>query len=83
MMDNDNNENWKNQTYLMGGIVGGLFGLLAAYLFNRAAEEEAERNGGKPTKIPTMQLIGLSLAGLNFIRQITEAGKGGKQGKKR
>lgn len=75
----DNNQSWKSKTYLVGGVLGGLFGLLAAYLFNRAAEEEAERNGGKPAKIPTMQLIGLSLAGLNFIRQITEAGKGGKK----
>lgn len=75
----DNNENWKNKTYVMGGLLGSVFGLLAAYLFNRATEEEAERNGGKPTKIPTMQLLGLSLAGLNFIRQITEAGKGGKK----
>lgn len=75
----ENNENWKNKTYIMGGILGSIFGLLAAYLFNRAAEEEAERNGGKPDKIPTMQVLGLSLSALNFIRQITEAGKGGKK----
>jgi len=75
----ENNENWKNRTYIMGGLMGGVFGLLAAYLFNRAAEEDAERNGGKPAKIPTMQVLSLSLAGLNFIRQITEAGKSGKK----
>lgn len=74
-MQNDNESSWKRQTYLMGAMGGLLFGLVSAYLFNRAAEDDAERNGGKPTRIQTGQLVGLLLAGLGVARQISELGK--------
>ncbi len=66
---------WKSQTYMTGAIIGAAFGFIAAYLFSRAAEEEAQRNGGKPDKVPTTQLIGVALAGLGLMRQISEMGK--------
>lgn len=74
-----NDENWKSQVYIMGGIIGTIFGLLSAYLFARAAEEDAARNGGVPEKIGTMQIISTSLAGLTLIRQIAELGKPNKK----
>ena len=42
--------NWKTRTYVMGAVIGALFGLASAFLYSRAAEEEAAR-GGKPTDI--------------------------------
>jgi hypothetical protein len=77
--NNQPEQNWKTRIYLTGATAGTFFGLLASYLFARAAEEEAERNGGKPMKIPTTQLLGLALAALGLIRQIAEMGKGDKK----
>ena len=68
-------KSWKSQVYVIGAAVGSLLGLVSAYLYARAAEEEAERKGGKPDKIPTSQLLTLGLAALGLIRQITELGK--------
>lgn len=59
---------------MVGGIVGLIAGVLAAYLYARAAQEEISRNGEAP-RIQTMQLIGLLLAGMGLLRQIAELGK--------
>jgi hypothetical protein len=58
----------------MGVLAGALFGLAAAVLYSRAAEEEIARSG-KPQQIPTTALIGLLLSALGLARQIAEAGK--------
>jgi len=71
-------DNWKSRTYMMGAMGGAFFGLVASYLFARAAEEEAERNGGKPEPIKTAQLLSLALATLGLMRQISEMGKSKK-----
>lgn len=71
----ENNSNWKRQSYVMGATVGLLFGLISAYLFNRAAEDDAERSGGQPSRIQTGQLVGLLLAALGVARQVSELGK--------
>ncbi len=67
--------NWKPQTYTVGAIMGAVFGFLAAYFYARAAEEEAQRTGGQPKPIGTGEMLGLGLAALGLIRQITEMGK--------
>ncbi len=64
--------NGNGQTYLIGAAVGLVLGLLAAYLFLRAA---GENPGGPRRQIPTMDLLKLVLAVLGLIRQIAEAGK--------
>ncbi len=71
-------ESWKQHNYVIGSLAGVLVGLLAAYLFNRAAEEDIEING-KPTPLKSGQMISLSLALLGLIRQITEMGKPDKK----
>jgi H+/Cl- antiporter ClcA len=74
-MSEQKQSNWKMQTYGLGAFGGMVFGLIAAYLYARAAEEDTLRSGGKPPQISTTQLIGLALTILGLIRQIAEAGK--------
>jgi hypothetical protein len=72
-------DNWKRQSYIFGLSLGTLVGLLAAYLYNRAIEEDLTRKGAKPDGVSTGQMISLSLATLGIIRQITELGKSPKK----
>jgi hypothetical protein len=72
---NGSSSGWKTQAYAMGILGGVLFGLLAAYLFARGAEEDANRNGGKPQSISSGQIITIALAVLGLMRQISELGK--------
>ncbi len=67
--------NWKSQVYMIGAAIGALFGLASAYMYTRAAEEDVGRNGGKPNRASTGEVIGLGLAALAMVRQITEMGK--------
>jgi len=68
---NPTQTDWKKRSYLTGALAGVTFGLLSAYLYTRAAEEE----GDGPNPMSTMQLIGLILSALSLIRQIAESGK--------
>lgn len=68
------NPNWRMQTYVIGGIAGVLFGLLGAYMYARAAEEDV-RQTGAPASPQTGELIGLGLAALAMVRQIAELGR--------
>lgn len=65
---------WKQRTYLTGGLVGFIGGVIGAYLFTRSAEDEIDRNG-VPNKISSAQILGLSLAVIALLRQITDLGK--------
>lgn len=57
--------------YLLG-IVGGLLaGLLGAYFFDRASQENPD--GRQP--VSTGQMFGVALALLTVLRQIAEMGK--------
>lgn len=63
--------NWKTQVFTVSGITGVVVGLLAAYLYVRATEE----NGvSAPKQIKTMDMIGLAVTLLSIIRQITDLG---------
>ena len=65
---------WKTRAYVAGTLGGAVIGLIAAYLYSRASEEEIARGGDRP-QIPTTTMIGLLLSALSLIRQIAEAGK--------
>ncbi len=67
------NGNWKTQTYVMGGIVGLAFGLLSAYLFARASEEQGK---DIPERVKTLDALKLTVALLGIARQITDLGSG-------
>jgi hypothetical protein len=63
---------WRRRTFLIGGVVGALLGLGAAYIYINAAEESGET----PELTPgTAVTIGLSL--LALLRQVAAIGEGG------
>ncbi|MBN1201750.1 MAG: hypothetical protein JXJ20_07845 [Anaerolineae bacterium] len=64
---------WKSQAYLVGGLLGLVVGLLAAYLYARASEE----NSGSPTRIKAVDALKLSVGVMGVIRQITDLGASG------
>lgn len=74
-----NDSNWKTRAYTNGALLGLGIGVIGAYLYTRAAEEDAGRNGGVPAKITTGQILSIALAILGLIRQIAESGKTGKK----
>ncbi len=65
---------WKTQSYLIGAAAGLLFGLISAYMYTRAAEDEAT-SAGLPHRASPGEMIGLGLAGLAMVRQVAEMGK--------
>jgi hypothetical protein len=55
----------------IGGVVGALLGLGAAYLYVRAAEEA---RGGEPPQVETGDAVRVGLSLLGLVRMITELG---------
>jgi len=66
--------NWRTRTDLIGGLLGLMIGLLSAYLYARAAEENKAL---QPGRIKTMDALRLSVALLAIVRQITDLGARG------
>jgi hypothetical protein len=65
----------RTQAYLVGAAAGLFFGLLSAYMFNRAATDNGALPDGR-NRVQTGEVLGLGLALLAVIRQITEMGRG-------
>ena len=65
----------RSQTYLIGAAAGLLFGLISAYIYNRAASDNGPLPDGR-NRIQTGEVLGLGLAVLGIIRQVTEMGRG-------
>jgi hypothetical protein len=65
---------WRTHAYLVGAAVGSILGLASAYLYTRAAEEDAEHLG-RPKRVQTGDMLGLGLALLAIVRQVAELGK--------
>lgn len=63
------------QRLVIGGVLGGLVGFLAAYFYARAAEDDVRQNGVQRNRVSTGELIGLGLAVLALLRQISEMGR--------
>jgi NhaP-type Na+/H+ or K+/H+ antiporter len=62
---------WKLRVYLLGGLIGLLIGLLAAYFYARVSEENGFE---QPNRIKTMDALKLAVALLSVVRQITDLG---------
>jgi len=68
---------WKTRTYMAGGLIGLAVGLLSAYFYARASEE----NGGgrsAQSQMSSMDILKLAVALLAIVRQITDLGSGKK-----
>lgn len=63
------------QRLITGGLVGGFFGLIAAYFYSRAIEDDVRQNGVQRNPISTGEIIGLGLALLALLRQVSEMGR--------
>ena len=74
-MQSRNASSSRTQAYLIGAAAGVLFGLLSAYLYNRAASDSGTPANGQ-NRIQTGEVLGLGLALLGIIRQVTEMGRG-------
>jgi H+/Cl- antiporter ClcA len=78
MIEDARSSSWKAKAYAVGVAGGALFGLLTAYLYSRAAEEEAKQGDGPPP-VPATAIIGMLLSALGLVRQIAESGKPNKK----
>ena len=63
---------WRGKAFVVGGVLGALLGLGAAYIYVNAAEESGETPEMSPGTAVT---IGLSL--LALLRQVAAIGEGG------
>jgi len=63
------------QRLIIGGIIGSLFGLLGAYFYSRAVEDDVRQNGSQRNPVSTGEIIGLGLAVLALLRQVSEMGR--------
>jgi hypothetical protein len=69
---------WRRKAFVLGGLLGALLGLGAAYIYVNAAEESGETPEVTPGTAVT---IGLSL--LALLRQVAAIGEGGEKEKKK
>lgn len=64
-----NGLNWRTRALLVGGVVGALFGVVAARLYVNAMEQTADRESGQIQFNPA-EVVGIGLAALGVLRQI-------------
>lgn len=64
---------WRTRAMLMGGVIGSLIGVSAAYLYVRATEEASE-GGGEPRRLGARDMVGIGMGLFAIIRQIAELG---------
>lgn len=62
--------NWRTKTLIIGGVIGALIGVSAAYLLARTAEE----SGGGPPKITTGDAIKSAIGVVGLVRGIAALG---------
>lgn len=67
---------WRTKAFMVGGAVGALLGLGAAYIY----VSSAEKTGEKP-ELPASEAVGIGLALLAVLRQIATMQEKGEKAK--
>jgi hypothetical protein len=67
-MDNDNS--WKTKTMIIGGVIGALLGVAAAYMIVKRSEMEGER-----PQLSTGEGVRLGLGVLGLMRMLADTGE--------
>ena len=62
----DNNQ-WKRNTYIFGGLIGAIIGVVSAVLIVRSAEEDEDNQAITPARG-----MKLGMLVMNFLRQISK-----------
>ncbi len=68
-MENETDPNWKMKVMIIGGVMGAVVGLSAAYLYVRKLEESGE----KPN-LATKEAVAVGLSLVALLRQIANTG---------
>jgi len=66
---------WKNQTMIVGGVLGALLGVGAALLYVRAEEETMEKRRNepiKPKRPSPAAVLPIAIGLLGVMRQISD-----------
>lgn len=72
--------NSRNKTLIIGGLLGSALGILAAWLYVRAAREDE----AKPSEaVPPGKMVKLGLSIMEVLRQVTALGEQEEEGRKR
>jgi hypothetical protein len=70
------NLNWRTKAFLVGGVVGAVLGLSAAYIYVNSVEKE-----GVQPEIQPAEAVGIGLALLAILRQIANLHEGDRKKK--
>lgn len=71
VLDRDNKP-WKMPTYVLGGVLGVVIGVLSAHFYAQSVEEN--QPGSKPVKLDTGDMIRLGLAAIGMVRMVSDIG---------
>lgn len=71
--------NLEKRVMIIGGVLGALLGVGAAYLYLQSAQVEVDEEGNEqlPSVAPG-EAVKVSLAVLGALRQVTRLGRGGR-----
>jgi hypothetical protein len=70
----------RNKTLIIGGLVGSALGVLAAWLYVRAAREDEAK---PPEAVPPGKMVKLGLSIMEVLRQVTALGEREEERQKR
>ena len=72
--------NSRDKTLIIGGLLGSALGILAAWLYVRAAKEE---EATPPQPVPPGKMVKLGLSVMEVLRQVAALGEGEEEGQER